>query len=144
VKLDLMMLANYAEAASTQLLYVAGGGWDTITVQGRAEDAPPEIFAVIQGHLVIKLLFHVTETDREHEFALNIMDDDGAEIASMAQRFAVPRNRDLPPGWLQNVNIVVPLTGMPLPHAGNYVVNLTVNGQWVGDRVFRVVDATGS
>jgi hypothetical protein len=139
VKLDLMMLTNYAEVAPNGLLYIAGGGWDTITVQGPIEGAPEGVFAAMQGALAIKLLFHMTETERRHAFEVTIMDNDGAEIAKSAGEFDVPKNDDLPPQWLQNLNIVLPVTGIALPREGHYVVNLTVNGQWLGDAPFRVI-----
>ncbi len=137
MKLDWMMLANHAEVAPNNLLYISGGGWDTIQVTARAEGLPDEVFAVMAGHLVARLLFHVTETDREHEMMLNIMDEDGQEIASSTASLGVPRNRDLPANWLQNVDMVLPVSGIALPHEGHYVINLTVNGQWLGDRQFR-------
>jgi len=139
VKLDLMMLANYAEVAPNGLLYLAGGGWDTINLQAPVEDVPEGVVAVMQGFLVIKLLFHPTETDRHHEFEVNVMDEDGVELAKTVGQFEVPRDHDLPAAWLQNFNIVLPVSGIPLPRASNFVVNLTVNGQWVGDRPFRVI-----
>jgi hypothetical protein len=93
----------------------------------------------MQGFLVIKLLFHPTETDRQHQFEVTVMDEDGAELAKAANEFDAPRDHDLPAAWLQNVSIVLPISGIPLPCAGNFVVNLTVNGQWVGNRPFRAI-----
>jgi hypothetical protein len=139
MKLDWMMLANHAEVAPNSLLYISGGGWDTIQVRGRAEGLPDEVFAVMAGHLVARLLFHVTETEREHEMMVNIMGADGEEIASSTAPLDVPRNRDLPAGWLQNVDMVLPVSGIALPREGHYVINLTVNGQWLGDRQFLAV-----
>jgi Family of unknown function (DUF6941) len=139
VKLDWMMFTNYAEVAPNGLLYCAGGGWDTINVTGRIEGAPENVFAVMQGFLAIRLLFHPTETDREHQFEVTIMDEDGARIAGVESRFRINRMPSLPAGWLQNLNIVLPVTGIPLPRAGNYVLNLNVNGQWMGDRPFRIL-----
>jgi hypothetical protein len=137
MRLDWMMLANHAEV-SNGLLYVNGGGWDTIQVHGRAEELPEDVFAIMFGYLVVRLLFHATETDREHDLRFTVMDEDGKEIASSAAPLPVKRNEDLPPNWLQNIDIVQPVTGIALPRAGFYVVNLNVNGQWVGDRQFRV------
>ncbi len=138
MKLDLMLLANYAEAQN-DLLYIHGGGWDTIQVTAPLEIEQPGVFALVQGTLVIRLLFHLTETDRHHQFEITVMDADGRQIAELKAESDVPRNASLPTGWLQNVNMVIPLTGMGLPHPGEYVINLTVNGQWMGDRQFRVL-----
>jgi len=138
VKLDLMMLANHAEVQNG-LMYVSGGGWDTINVQAPTQGVPPDVFTVMQGFLLVKLLFHPTETDREHEFRIAVMDSDGKELAGTQGSFRVDRDHDLPGGWLQNVNIVLPVTGIPLPGPGRYEINLNVDGQWLGDRPFRVL-----
>ena len=91
MKLDLMMLANYAEVAPNGLLYIAGGGWDTITVNAPIEE-PEGVYTAMAGALAIKLLFHATETERSHHFEVTIMDDDGVELAKSAGDFEVPRN----------------------------------------------------
>lgn len=138
VKLDLMMLTSYAEVTNG-LLYVSGGGWDTIGVSAPQEGLPDGVFAVMQGTLVIKLLFHATETGRDHQFEVTIMGEDGGEIAKSGGEFPVVRGDDLPPQWLQNANLVLPVSGIGLPRPGLYVVNLTVDGQWLGDTPFRVL-----
>jgi Family of unknown function (DUF6941) len=137
MKLDWMMLANHAEAQA-DLLYIAGGGWDTINVIARAPNAPENVAAVMQGHLAIRLLFHQDETDREHSFEISVVDEEGAEVAKANADFGVARGHGVPPGWLQNVNIVIPVSGIALPRQGLYTINLTVDGQWVGERPFRV------
>jgi hypothetical protein len=53
-------------------------------------------------------------------------------------RVELERNMGLPTGW-DHVNIVVGLTGLPLPSPGRYIINLQVNGQFLGDRPFRVL-----
>jgi len=137
VKLEWMMLANHAEVAN-DLLYISGGGWDTIQVGGQLPGAPEGIVGAMLGHLAIRLLFHVTETDRTHTFQLSIMAEDGQQIANLEGEFPVATNPNVPPGWLQNVNLVFPMAGLLLPHEGLYTINFNVNGQWVGDRPFRV------
>jgi hypothetical protein len=139
MNLDWMMLCNYAEAAPNGLLYINGGGWDTVTVSAPLENAPPNVFAVLQGTLVIRLLFHQTETDREHSFRLDFTDEDGNQIGNAEGKFRVDRIRGLPIGWPQNVNLPIPLSGVPLPRAGLYSISLAVNDQHVGDRPFRIL-----
>jgi hypothetical protein len=138
MNLEWMLLANYAEA-NNGLLYISGGGWDTVTLHAPLENAPEGVFAVLQGALVIRLAFHQTETDREHSFSLVIADEDGGEIGKAEGNVRVDRIRGLPPGWPQSVNIPLPLTGIPLPRAGIYTMSLQVDGQHVGDRPFRVL-----
>jgi hypothetical protein len=139
MRLDWMMLCNYAETAPNGLLYVAGGGWDTITVNAPLENAPPDVFAALQGTLVIRMLFHMTETDRDHAFEVAISDEDGREIGKAGGNVRVDRIRGVPIGWDQNVNLPIPLAGIGLPHPGIYTISLSVNGQHLGDRPFRVL-----
>jgi hypothetical protein len=138
VKLDTMMLANYAEAREG-LLYIMGGGWDTISANAPLQGAPENVVAVVQGWLVIRLLFHPTETGREHTFEVSIVDEDGTEIAKVEGGMQVDRNPGLPATWDQNFNIVIPLTGIGLPREGNYRINLLVDDQFAGERPFRLL-----
>ena len=139
MELEWMLLANHAEA-SGGLLYISGAGWDTITVHAPLpSEAPEGIFAVIQGTLVIRLLFHQTEVDREHSFSLAVIDEDGNEIGKAEGNVRVDRQLGLPVTWKQAVNVPIPLAGLGLPRPGMYTLSLQVNGQHVGDRPFRVL-----
>jgi len=138
VKLDWMMLANHAEVTN-DLLYVNGGGWDTINVGAPIPNAPEGVVAVMVGSLAIRLLFHITETDRAHELELTVISEDGATVAKVEANVHVPRTENVPPGWLQNFNLVFPVTGIALPEAGLYTINLNIDGHWIGDRPFRVI-----
>lgn len=143
MKLDWMMLANYAEIAPGGLLTVVGGTWDTMSVHGPLpEDAPENAVALVAGCVVVRALFHVTETGRDHEFALTVMDEDGGEVARIDGGLHVERQLDVPPGWDQGVNLVVSLSGLPIPRFGLYSISLQIDGQHVGDRPFRVVDVS--
>ena len=144
MKLDWIMLANYAEIAPSGLLTVVGGTWDTMTVHAPLpEDAPEDAVALLTGCVVVRALFHVTETGRDHSFAMTVMDEDGGEVARIDGGIHVERQPDLPAGWDQGVNLVVSLTGMPIPQFGRYAISLQFDGQHVGDRPFRVVDVAG-
>jgi hypothetical protein len=142
VRLDWIMLANYAEVASGGLLTVVGGTWDTMSVHAPApDDAAEGAVAVLTGCVVVRALFHVTETGRDHEFALTVMDEDGGDVARIGGDLHVERQPDLPPGWDQGVNLTVSLAGMPVPRFGLYSISVQLDGQHVGDRSFRVVQA---
>ena len=140
MKLDWILLANYAEVGPAGLLTVVGGTWDTLTVHAPLpDDAPEEAVAVLSGSVVVRALFHVTETDREHEFTLIVMDEDGGEVARIEGGMRVERQPDLPPGWDQGVNMALGVTGMPVPRFGLYTISVQIDGHHVGDRPFRVV-----
>lgn len=138
MNLDWILLANYAEV-NNGLLYISGGGWDTITVQAPIEGTPEGVFTVVQGTLVIRLLFHQTETGRDHTFRVSIVDEDGNEIGSAGGEMRVTRTPGLPVGWPQAVNLPIPLTGVAVPKPGMYTISCQVNDQHVGDRPFRVL-----
>jgi hypothetical protein len=140
VKLEWMGLANSAENQQG-LLYMLGGGWDTITVQAPIEGAPEGVFAFIQGTLVIRLLLDVTETDKAHDISLEIVDEDGGQLLKAQMKAHIARTGGLPIGWDQGVNFVFSLTGVPLPGPGNYTINLSVDSDFLGDRPFRVLKA---
>jgi hypothetical protein len=136
MNLEWTLLANYVESQGG-LLYIAGGG--TITVSAPLEGGPPGVFAVMRGGLVIRLNFHPTETGRDHTFTVTIMDEDGVSVGTAEGSVRVDRTPGLPPGWLENVNIALPLMGIGLPRPGLYTISIQVNGQHVGDRSFRVL-----
>lgn len=138
MKLEWMGLANAAENRDG-LLYILGGGWDTINVEGPIEGAPAEVFAVIQGVLVIRLLLHSTETGQTHRLSFEIVDEDGQQHLKAEIDFRVELLRGLPIGWDQGANAVVPLTGVALPKPGLYTINLRVDEELLGDRPFRVL-----
>ena len=140
MKLDWMLLANYAEVGPTGLLTVVGGTWDTMTVHAPPpDDAAGGAVALLTGSVVMRALFHVTETGREHGFTLTVMDEDGGDVARIEGSVHVERQPDLPPGWDQGVNMTVSLAGMPVPQFGLYAISMQIDGQHVGDRSFRVV-----
>jgi hypothetical protein len=139
VKLDWMLLANHAEV-NNDLLYISGGGWDTVTIGAPIEGAPSGVFAILPGTLVIRLLFHPTETGQDHSLSVTIMDEDRAQVGKAEGSVRVDKAPGLPPGWDQGVNIPIPLgASVRLPRAGLYTISLQVDGQHLGDQPFRVV-----
>ncbi len=138
--LEWAILANYAEAPPMGgLIYVMGGAWDTITMSAPLEGAPPGVVAVMQGHLVIRMRFEITETNREHGLALAIIDEDGGEVGRLEARFRVDRVPGLPPAWGQGTNLVIPLTGIALQRFGLFDIHLSVDDHPVGVRPFRIL-----
>lgn len=132
------LLANYADDAGG-LLSIQGGGWDTVTVNAPLQNAPSNVFTVIRGYFVGRIAFHQTEVGRAHSFAAVIMDEDGAEVARAEGEVNVSKVAGLPPAWPQNVNLIVPLTGVPLPKPGQYTISLLVDGSHAADQPFRVI-----
>jgi hypothetical protein len=139
-KLDWMLLANYAEAPpGGGLIYIMGGGVDTVTLQAPLEGAPPDIQAAMNAYLCIRVLFHITETNREHSLEVDIIDEDGKSVGKVQGTMRVDRAIGLPASWDQGTNVVLPLIGLGLPKFGVYMINVSVNGAHLGDRPFRVL-----
>jgi hypothetical protein len=142
MELSWMLLANHAESPPNGLLYVSGAGWDTVNVQAPLPPgaAPEGVVAIAQGHLVVRLSFHHTETGTDFPLEITVIDEDGAEIARIQGTVTAERqDEDAPPRWSRATNVVLPLTGMPLPRFGEYRIHLRVNGEHKGDLPFRVV-----
>jgi hypothetical protein len=136
----LFILARHAEAQE-DLLNILGGGWDSIAVTETPEGLPPGAVAVVGGTLVARLAFHqITETGRDHTFSITLVDEDGGEVGKLGGGFPIARAADVPVGWPQNMNIVMPL-GIPVQGFGSYTFALEVDGSHLGELAFRVVDA---
>jgi hypothetical protein len=138
MKVEWIALANYAEDRGG-LLYVVGGGFDTINVQAPIEGAPQGVFAVMQGMLVVRILLRRDETGKQHKFSFEIVDEDGQQLAKADGDFRAEPAPGLPIGWDQAANLIFPLTGVPIPKPGNYTINLFLDEELLGDRPFRVL-----
>jgi hypothetical protein len=140
MELNWMLLANHAESPPNGLLYIAGAGWDTVNV---VAPPPPEmegIVTTVQGVLVIRLLFHPTEAGTTYPLRVQIVDEDGHGIGEVHGTVAAqPPAEDAPPAWLQATNVIIPLTGLPLPRLGEYRIHLKINNEHKGDLPFRAV-----
>src|SRR5215208_1643422 len=138
MELAWMMLANHAEAANG-LLYISGGAWDTVTVNEAPPEPPEGVVAFVQGVLVIRINFHATEVETDYPFHVIVVDEDGLEIGKVEGTMSALRQQGNPPAWPHPANIVVSLTGLPLPRFGEYRIHVRVNREHKGDTPFRAV-----
>jgi hypothetical protein len=134
-----MLLANHAED-SRGLVSMIGGAWDSIQVNAPLPNAgqPGAPVTFLHGHLVIRLLLHPAETGRDYRFTILIQDEDGKELAKIEAQARVDKNEKLPVGWNQGANLILPLTGLPIPRFGFFSIVLLSDGQHLGDIPFRV------
>lgn len=143
MKLAWMMFANHAEIAPNGLLYINGGAWDTINVNGPIPEELPlaqsGAVAVFQGSIVVRVLFHPTEAGHVHGVTITLVDEDGTTVAVANGQINVSVPADHPPGWDIGVNFALPFTGLPLPRFGLYRASVQVDGQHLDDLPFRVV-----
>jgi hypothetical protein len=140
MKVDWLMLANYAEAPpNTGVVYIMGGAWDTLTVGAPLEGAPPGVVAVLQGYLAMRLLFHRTELGRDRQFEIVVLDEDGTEAGRIEGGFRPEAQPGIPPSWDHGFNLVFPLNGLGLVKFGLYTIHVTLDGTHLAERPFRVI-----
>ena len=140
MELAWMMLANHAEAPPNGLLYLSGASWDTLNVtEPLPPEAPTGAVAFVHGVLVARLLFHSTEVGTEFPFALTIIDEDGRQVGRVEGGVTARTEDDAPATWSRASNVIVGLTGLPLPRFGEYRISLAVNREHKGELPFRVV-----
>jgi hypothetical protein len=146
MELEWMMLANHAEVAGG-LVYISGGTWDTVNVIGPPPEGAPEgVVGAVQGTLIVRLSFHATEEGNEYPLHVTIVEEDGDEIASVDGTVNAQSGQDdvaprAPATWRRGVNVLIPLTGLPLPRFGEYRINFSLNREYKGDLPFRVLRA---
>jgi hypothetical protein len=141
VELQWMMLANYAESPNG-LLYISGGAWDTINVASPPPQGAPEgVVGAVVGTLVLRFSFHPTELGATYPLRISIVEEDGAEIAHVEGEVSAESQEGAPATWSGGVNVILPLTGLPLPRFGEYRIHCNLNREHKGDLPFRVVRA---
>jgi hypothetical protein len=140
MELAWMMLANHAEAAPNGLLYISGGTWDTLNVgEPLPDSAPPGIVAFFQGALVLRIAFEAGEIGEEYRFRISITDDGRSEIGNIEGDLRPTGQKDQPAGWPISANLVVSLTGLPLPRFGEYSIRVGLGDRDLGELPFRVL-----
>jgi hypothetical protein len=130
MRLDWALLANSAEVREG-VIYVMSGGWDTAL-----RDRFPAPF---MGSIAARLLFNRTEVG-PHAFEVHLLTADGDPIIPpVSVPLTVEPAPGLPPGWDIAVIVAINLTGVVIPAAGAYVVELLVDRFHVKSLPFRAV-----
>lgn len=133
VGVDFAVLADAAHAMAGKL-YVLGGGWDVLRVAR---------FPAVHHTMAIGMRISVpwTETDREIEMAVMLVDEDGTELferGPVRHTFRVRRPPTLPEGSAIGVVRALTLNMVRFPREGSYSFQLTVDGEDVSRIPFRV------
>lgn len=119
--LDFAFLADAAQAEpSSQKFYVLGGGIDSIGVPA---------FPVIYPHLsiVLRMLVHPAEADRDHRLEIRLMDSDGGTLANIEGAFSGHPSGF--PGREIAVPLVVNLVNVQFTSQGDYAIEILINNQ---------------
>ncbi|MFN2615104.1 MAG: hypothetical protein ABR552_09870 [Actinomycetota bacterium] len=119
-KLDFAFLADAAEAEPGRKFYVIGGGVDSIT-------APS--FPVVHPHLslVLRIMIHPAEADRDHTLEVRMMDSDGGALANVAGTFAA--SGTAAPGREVPVNLVFNMVNTRFEGGGDYSIEILINNE---------------
>ena len=119
VHIDMLLLADWAEAINGKL-YIQGGGWERRVV------APGQMAAFsVAASIVIPWNF----TNQQHEFTVSIEDEDGSRVlSSLTGNTTVGRPPDARPGQNFRVAMAVQFAGLQL-EPGDYRVVMSVNGE---------------
>jgi uncharacterized protein DUF6941 len=118
MKLDWAMLANYAEVREG-LVFVTGGGIDTVQTQ--------QLPAVLNATILVRLLLHRTEANKQHSLELEITDEDGNTIAKVQAGVMVPVAPDVPVGWDIPSMVALNIHGLQLAKEGRYAVEISAD-----------------
>jgi hypothetical protein len=129
-KVAAALLCDFASVREN-LLFINGGG---ITRVWRT-DFP----AALSLSLALVLELHAMELDRPHEIDIQIVGEDGQQIAAIKAEFQAPT----PPFLEVTESLLVPLAldlrPAGVPATGGYTVSIAVDGAFVTDLRFWVL-----
>ncbi len=130
MRIDWLILADAAQVIGNKL-FLLGGGWDVITLQG-----PPPVVHRAAIAVAIRVGWH--ETNRKHTMELQVVHDDGAVLATLNGEIQVAQPPDAMPGQDQRIQFAANLD-LNITEAGGYALVARINGQEEDRSPFRVV-----
>ena len=133
MQLQFALLANGAAGPPDGLLYVLGGGMNTLWT--------PQVPTIFKGALVVRLLADRSEAGRPQRLEIHVNDVDGTVILPRPIELTITPQLPphLPRGWPIPCQLVADLTGMQLPREGEYAIAILLNGAHVGSEAFQVI-----
>jgi uncharacterized protein DUF6941 len=119
--LDFAFLADAAEAEPGRKFYVMGGGVDSI-------GAPA--YPVVHPHLalVLRLLVHPAEANRNHVLEIRLMEPDGRELSKVEGSFSAS-DEGVSPGREIPMNMVLNFWSTRFEQPGEYGIEIMINNQ---------------
>ena len=133
VAVEWVILADAAQVVGNKL-YLLGGGWDVLTVQGSLPVNQP---------VAIALSFRVpwNATNQRHHFEFEVVTEDGTEVLKGGGELEVGRPPGIPPGTVQRTQMA--LSGIAkIAQAGGYTIVCHIQG-YEARTSFRVVQSPG-
>lgn len=125
-----IILADGAEVVNNKL-YLLGGGWDALTINGTLPLNYP---------CAVAIAFTVPwrEADQQQNIEIEIADEDGDELLKVPGQVEVGRPPGVPLGNAHRVQMAIRL-GLPLRHTGTYAVIARIEGREARRVQFNVV-----
>lgn len=141
IKLKAMLIAQYAVVTQPGLLDV-GGVFENFDVRRKPGTDSFDTRLVLPPFFLVAITTCSLSLGTEHRALLRVVNDDGHKVSD-----------DLDLGtWKYIINkhgrpmvhsAVIQIQGIPLPRPGDYVFELHVDGQRVGETSLYVTDMTG-
>jgi hypothetical protein len=133
--LEWLILADAAQVVGNKL-YLMGGGWDTVNVNGPLP---------VTQRCAVAASFTVPwpETNRRHNVSIDISTEDGQLIAEVNGQVEVGRPVGIPPGASQRAQLAADLA-LPIHSPGVIVIVAKIEGKEAGRLTFRVVPMQAS
>jgi len=132
--IDVLILANHAEAING-LLYLSGGGWTDLHRQIQDGNVPANHFGI---GISIRVPWH--ETNEPHKFFLDVQNEDATVTLLHAEAdVTAGRPPQLPRGAVQHAVLAINVD-TTFPGPGGYRVIANVDGKSTATWPFRVHD----
>ena len=134
MRLDWALLANSAEAPPNGLVYILGGGFDTLV-----RDQFPTPFG---GVVVLRVQTSRLETERPHKVEVHCTDEDGKPVLPQPIAINLPARQvppEFPHGWDMAASIVINLQAVPINRPGFYNFEILIDDQQVRTLPWRAV-----
>lgn len=120
ISTEFLLLSDGAQVAGDKL-YLLGGGWSYVRPQQYPSNVPVAMSAGV--------LVPWNETNREHEFEVNIRNEDTKQVlATLSGRFEQGRPAGTPQGETQRM-IIAATIPLNFEAPGQYVVEISLNGE---------------
>ena len=119
MEVEWLILADSAQVNGNKL-YMLGGGWDRLTMNR-------PLPASHQMAVAIAFLVDWNETNRKHQFEIELVDADGVSIGRVQGEFEVGRPPGIPAGQSQRMQTAVGLN-FPINRLGTYAVVAKLDG----------------
>lgn len=134
MRVEWLILADAAQVVGGKL-YLLGGAWDTLNV---AQAFP------VQQRLAVAVSFRIpwNETNQRHNIEIEILTEDGKQVAKIDGQVEVGRPPGIPVGSDQRAQIAADI-GIQFDQPGSFSIIASIEGQKDAETSFRVLGAGG-